>query len=62
MIGRYFINTYGHLVILLTKTLARDISKMMSYLGDFVFEQNYLFSTQCLTEENKLVLEFVNML
>lgn len=35
-IGRYFLSSYGHLVVLLTRTLARDISRMMNLLSRFV--------------------------
>jgi hypothetical protein len=36
VIGRYFLSSYGHLVVLLTKALARDINKMMPKLALFV--------------------------
>jgi hypothetical protein len=39
-IGRYFLKSYGHLVVLLTKALARDINTMMPLLASFVSKEN----------------------
>ena len=36
MIGRYFIRPYGHLVVLLSKTLSRDIDNLVIASSQYV--------------------------
>jgi hypothetical protein len=45
VIGRYFLSSYGHLVVLLTKALARDINKIMPILAIFINRENERLST-----------------
>jgi hypothetical protein len=40
VIGRYFLSSYGHLVVLLTKALARDINRIMPLVGAFISKEN----------------------
>lgn len=52
MIGRYFMTSYGALVVLLTKTLARDINKIMGFLSSFVSQENCKLAEKILTSTN----------
>ncbi len=61
VIGRYFLSSYGHLVVLLTKALARDINKIMPLLALFVNRENDRLSTGI--EGNiRSIEEFVRLL
>lgn len=61
MIGRYFMTSYGALVVLLTKTLARDINKIMGFLSAFVSQENFKLAERIETSMDE-VHEFVNLL
>lgn len=61
VIGRYFLNAYGHLVILLTKALARDINKIMPSLAAYVFRENERL-TACREARREATEEFVRLL
>lgn len=61
VIGRYFLSSHGHLIVLLSKALARDINKMMPLLSAYVYKQNYRFS-ETATSPNNAVEDFVRLL
>lgn len=64
VIGRYFLSSYGHLVVLLTKTLARDINKIMPILALFVNRENSRLSTVIAGVDSNIGVfdEFVRLL
>lgn len=63
IIGRYFLSSYGHLVVMLTKAIARDINKIMPILAAFVNKENERLLTGITIDNNMSSFdEFVRLL
>ena len=43
-IGRYYMKPYGHLIVLLSKTLSRDISHLVEATGKYVYSQSSILN------------------
>lgn len=64
MIGRYYIRSYGYLVVLLTKALSRDIRMYIEATGRYVTTKNCILScSSSINAEHKMEIEeFIKML
>jgi hypothetical protein len=62
MIGRYYMRSYGHLIILLTEVLARDVYKTMNSLKIFVTSWNNKLIAMDLNTKNQESIDFIRLL
>jgi hypothetical protein len=53
LLGRYYMRSYGHLVVLLSKALSRDISNLVEASSKYVGAQNHLLSCLNVVQEGR---------
>jgi hypothetical protein len=56
IVGRYFMNNYGYLIVLLIQTIQADIKVFMGLLKNYVIAQNHILSCYRVSEEDKQVV------
>lgn len=62
MIGRYYMKSYGHMIILLTEVLARDVYKTMGSLKIFVNTWNNKLILMDLNSKKQDSIDFIRLL
>lgn len=62
MIGRYYMKSYGHMIILLTEVLARDVYKTMGSLKIFVNTWNNKLILMNLNSKKQDSIDFIRLL